>query len=83
MAKTGNTKMTLSLDPETKRLLRNLTKAVDRLARSKWEETKGASGVKRLSEPGEDQTLQDLQDRYTEVRGEETRRAWKGVFGGG
>lgn len=54
MAKTETTKTILSLDSETKRLLRNLTRAVDRLAATKWTETEGASGVKRLSEPAED-----------------------------
>lgn len=54
MAKVENTKMLVSLDNDSKRLLRNLTRAIDRLARSKWDETDGASGVKRLSEPAEE-----------------------------
>lgn len=53
MAKTENTKMTVGLDNDSKRILRNLTKAVDRLARSRWDETEGRSGVKRLEEPAE------------------------------
>lgn len=51
MAKMENTKMEVSLNQQDRRLLRNLTKAIDRLARTKWDETDGASGVKRLTEP--------------------------------
>lgn len=50
MAKMENMKVEVTLNPQDRRLLRNLTKAIDRLARTKWEETGGASGVKRLSE---------------------------------
>lgn len=53
MAKMENMKMEVTLNPQDRRLLRNLTKAIDRLARTKWEETDGASGVKRLSEPAD------------------------------
>lgn len=58
MAKTENTKMTVTLDADSKRVLRNLTKAVNKLASRKWDETNGGSGVRRLAEdlePGEAQ----------------------------
>lgn len=51
MARIENSKIQVSLDNDSKRLLRNLTKAVDRLARSRWDESGGRSGVKRLVEP--------------------------------
>ena len=59
MAKIENTKMTVSLDNDSKRLIRNLAKAIDRLASRKWDETDGSSGVKRLTEPAGDPALSD------------------------
>lgn len=86
MAKTENTKMTVSLDNDSKRILRNLTRAIDRLASRKWDETGGASGVKRLSEPADDpalsddnedhsQEFNDLTQQYADSRQEEARKA--------
>lgn len=53
MAKMENTKMTVSLDNDSKRIIRNLTKAIDRLSRSQRpyevEDT-----TKRLAEPAEE-----------------------------
>lgn len=54
MAKNEITKMTVSLDPEAKRLLRNLTKSLDRLARAKSQSLENPPGAKRLKEPVED-----------------------------
>lgn len=53
MAKIESTKMTVSLDSDSKRLLRNLTKAIDRLSR-KQDSGVGYEGIKRLTEPAED-----------------------------
>lgn len=55
MAKTENTKMTVTLDADSKRVLRNLTKAVNKLASRKWGETNGEPGVRRLAEDDEDE----------------------------
>lgn len=55
MAKTENTKMTISMDADSKRILRNLTRAVNKLASRKWDETNGESGVRRLAEDDEDE----------------------------
>lgn len=54
MAKIENSKIRVSLDNDSKRILRNLTRAIDRLSRSRWDETNGRAGVKRLEEPAED-----------------------------
>lgn len=50
MAKMSDTKMTVSLDNDSKRILRNLTKAVDRLTRN-LRPFKVEDGVTRLKEP--------------------------------
>lgn len=52
MAKIESTKMTVSLDNDSKRILRNLTKAVDRLARNMMP-FKVKDGVTRLMEPAD------------------------------
>lgn len=52
--------MTISLDNDSKRILRSLTKAIDRLAHSKWDESDGRTGVKRLVEPSLTEDLQGI-----------------------
>lgn len=95
MAKMEKTQMEVTLSSETKRYLRNLTSALEKVARGmavyrpqtdKWHDRDDnpmdVDTPKRLSEPAEDPTLPDLQDQYAEVRDEETRRARKRIFGG-
>lgn len=63
MAKIEQTKMTVSLDNDSKRVFRDLTKAINKLVRSRGPLTRadsddGEHGVRRLSEdlePGEAQ----------------------------
>ena len=49
-----DTKMIITLDRDAKRAMKDLTRAINRLANLKWDETNGASGVKRLTEPAEE-----------------------------
>lgn len=53
MAKGEISKMTVSLDNDSKRIIRNLTKAIDRLTRNVIP-FKVEDGVTRLMEPAED-----------------------------
>lgn len=62
MAKFEQSKMTVSLDSESKRVLRNLTRAIDRLARGNRSEISTGS-VKRLSEPADDLVSGEGQSR--------------------
>lgn len=64
MAKSENTKMTVSLDVESKRIIRNLTKAIDRLSRN-MTPFKVEDGVTRLMEPAEDPALSDDNENHS------------------
>lgn len=72
MARIENTKMTVSLDNDSKRLIRTLTKAIDRLAKTQ-EPTRGYERIKRLSEPVMD-VAEGGYDRGEEVSDEDESR---------
>lgn len=72
MARIENTKMTVSLDNDSKRLIRTLTKAIDRLAKTQ-EPSRGYEGVRRLSEPVMD-VAEGGYDRGEEVSDEDELR---------
>lgn len=54
MAKIENTKMTVSLDNDSKRIIRNLTKAIDRLSRNMRPFEVKPGDTRRLTEPAGD-----------------------------
>lgn len=55
MAKMENTKMTVSLDNDSKRVIRSLIKSIDRLSRNLVpHQVVDPENVKRLTEPAED-----------------------------
>ena len=72
MARIENTKMTVSLDNDSKRLIRTLTKAIDRLAKTQ-EPSRDYGGVRRLSEPVMD-VAEGGYDRGEEISDEDELR---------
>lgn len=80
MAKFEKTQTVVTLDSETKRILKNLTKAVDRLARVKNYTLDATSSVKRLSEPVE-AVSEEREGAHTAELGGETVELLREVSG--
>lgn len=69
MAKLESAKMAVSLDNDSKRIIRNLTKAIDRLSRNMrpYEVKDGARRLSEPHEPGREEPLvpgESLHDQY-------------------
>ena len=74
MARIENTRMTVSLDAESKRIIKNLTKAIDNLSRVQRHVGRVEPGspedsrTKRLVEPAENRDEDDyLVEEYTSL----------------